>query len=80
MMQEITFTITLGTGADVHYRMDYGDGQEWTSQNATGLIKHAYPIHGKYSVTVYASDKYKPQAVSSGGFQDTSRCLHPFCK
>ena len=52
--ETIEFEISIVTGVDVEYSIDFGDGSEPTEWDSGTIKKHSFYQTGKYMVAVYA--------------------------
>ncbi|PVD37765.1 hypothetical protein C0Q70_00366 [Pomacea canaliculata] len=52
----VTFSVSITSGYDVYYQMDYDDGAGFSQKNATGFDTQTFHVPGVYSVMVDAND------------------------
>jgi hypothetical protein len=52
--EEVNFDISIGSGEDVEFSVDFGDGTDPTEWSSETGIKHRYYVPGHYMIAVYA--------------------------
>ncbi|XP_059156485.1 uncharacterized protein LOC131941308 [Physella acuta] len=52
----VTINVSIASGNEVVYRMDYDDGAGQATPNATNMLSMAYYVPGEYSIMVYANN------------------------
>jgi len=63
---EVTFDISITSGEDVEFSVDFGDGTDPTQWKPETEVKHRYYVPGRYMVVVYARQpEYLKRRIAS---------------